>query len=136
MQVWIKLRKPLLAFMIACVAFFAVSAILPDHSAHASTFKERMKSDGGGVAGLEKKVDDSTNTFIDTARKIFISLSVVFGLWLAISFFRSGFSPETLRNVKVQAMALVGFLILAFWTEPILGALLGLFGVDVAKVLG
>lgn len=136
MQVWIKLRKPLLAFMIACVAFFAVSAILPNHSVHASTFKERMKSDGGGVKSLETQVDKSTNTLIDTTRKIFISLSVIFGLWLAVSFFRSGFSPDTLRSVKTQAMAFIGFLIISFWTEPILGFLLGLFGVDVSKVLG
>lgn len=135
MQVWSKLRKPLLAFMIACVAVFAVSTFLPEHS-YAATFKERMKSNGGGVAGLETQVDTSTNTFIDTARKVFISLSILFGFWLAIGFIRSGFSPETLRTLKTQAFAFLGFLILTFWTEPILGFLLGIFGVDVAKVLG
>lgn len=113
---------------------FLFMLTLPVEQIHAESIKDRLKS-GGEVTQLEEAVDKSSNTLVDTARRIFIMLSIVFGIWLGISFFRAGFSPDTLRETKVQAIALVAFLIFSFWTEPILGFLFSILGIDLNTYL-
>lgn len=123
--------------IIMLVSLFMLT--LPVNQIHAEgtgsgTIKDRLKS-GGEVTQLEDTIDKSSNKLVDTARRIFIFLSIIFGIWLAISFFRAGFSPDTLRETKIQSIALIAFLIFSFWTEPILGFLFSILGIDINTYL-
>ncbi|MNL70052.1 hypothetical protein D3C87_1949990 [compost metagenome] len=105
-------------------------------SAHADSIKDKIVSSQGkdNVSGLEKQVDDSTQKVISSARKIFVTLTVVFGIWLGICYFRAGFSPDSLRETKGRIMFFVVFLILSFWTESILGMIFNFLGIDLGKL--
>jgi hypothetical protein len=114
---------------------FMFSAVPLQNSVHAQSIKERIQgSQGSEVSNLEKKVDESTTAGVDMARRIFVTLTIIFGLWLAISYFRAGFSPDTLRETKGKIVFFLAFLVLSFWTEDILGAVFKLFGIDLSKL--
>ncbi|ALP37959.1 hypothetical protein ASL14_18985 [Paenibacillus sp. IHB B 3084] len=137
MSILTKSRTSMIAILIVWMSVFAVSMVLPAHTTYAETgssIKDRLKSNGS-TTQLETTVDKSTNNLVDSARRIFIFGSIVFGIWLAVSFFRAGFSPETLRETKTQLIALVGFLILSFWTEQILGFGFSILGIDINTYL-
>ncbi|GIP08246.1 hypothetical protein J1TS5_04160 [Paenibacillus macerans] len=102
---------------------------------HAESIKDRLSGGSGEVSGLETQIDKSTNTLVDTARRIFIFLSIVFGIWLALCFFRAGFSPDTLRETKGRTLALLVFLVMSFWTEQILGFFFKILGIDISQYL-
>ncbi|MDU5947859.1 MAG: hypothetical protein E6Z15_12420 [Paenibacillus macerans] len=129
-----KRLKQILVVMMAGLLFM-FSAVPLQNSVHAQTIKERIQgSQGSEVSNLEKKVDESTTAGVDMARRIFVTLTIIFGLWLAISYFRAGFSPDTLRETKGKIVFFLAFLVLSFWTEDILGAVFKLFGIDLSKL--
>ncbi|MBY9079592.1 hypothetical protein KIH86_08510 [Paenibacillus sp. HN-1] len=129
----IRMKRSGLGLFLLAVLFVALTWSVP---AHAETIKEKIVSSQGtgGVSGLEKQVDDSTQNVVSTARKIFVSLTIVFGIWLGICYFRAGFSPDSLRETKGRIMFFVLFLILSFWTESILGAIFNFLGIDLSKL--
>ncbi|WP_027093000.1 hypothetical protein [Cohnella thermotolerans] len=103
----------------------------------AETIMDRIRQNQGGGSGLttlEKQVDQSTTTFVETARRISVTLTVIFGLWLGITYLRGGFSPDTLRDTKGRIGFFILFLVLSFWTEQILGFVFNLFGIDLSKL--
>lgn len=114
---------------------FMFSSVPVQNSVHAQSIKERIQSgQGTETSNLEKKVDESTTAAVDTARRIFVTLTLVFGVWLSICYFRAGFSPDTLRETKGRIMFFVVFLILSFWTEDILGMIFNFLGIDLSKL--
>lgn len=126
----------LMVLIVAMVSIMGV--ILPQQTVHAnkadsggSSIKDKLS----GTDDLETQVDDSTNNFIKKVRHIAIFGAIVFGIWLGLCFYGAGFSPDTLRQAKVQSLAFVVCLAFIFWTEPIIGFLFGIFGVDVAEIL-
>lgn len=114
------------------IGFFGLTT----EEASAQSIKDRIQqSQGtGGTSSLERQVDESTSDLVSTARRIFVTLTILFGIWLAITFLRGGFSPDTLRDAKGRVGFFLLFMILAFWTEPILGFLFSLFGIDLATL--
>lgn len=103
--------------------------------AYASSIKDRIQqSQGSGTSDLEEQIDESTLNLVGMARRIFVTLTVVFGLWLALTFLKGGFSPDTLRDAKGRIGFFLLFLVLAFWTEQILGFVFSLFGIDLSKL--
>lgn len=111
-------------------------AAIPSQHAHADSIKDRIqKSQGGGsTSELEKKVDDSTSSVVNSVRRLSIFLSIIFGIWLGICFLRGGFSPDTLKETKGRMGFFILFLLLAFWTEDILAMVFNFFGIDVSKL--
>jgi hypothetical protein len=104
---------------------------------YAETIKDRIKAtqgEGSELSQLEKKVDDSTNNVVKSARRIFVTLTIIFGLWLGITYFRAGFSPDTLRETKGRIVFFIVFLVFSFWTEALLGALYKFFGIDLSTL--
>lgn len=129
-----KRLKQVLVVMMASLLFM-ISAVPVQNYAHAQSIKERIQgSQGSEVSDLEKKVDESTTAGVNMARRIFVTLTIIFGLWLAICYFRAGFSPDTLRETKGKILFFIAFLVLSFWTEDILGAVFKLFGIDLSKL--
>ncbi|GIO42306.1 hypothetical protein [Paenibacillus apis] len=128
-----RLKQIILVMMAALLFMF--SAVPVQNSVHAQSIKERIQgSQGSEVSNLEKKVDDSTSAGVSMARRIFVTFTVIFGLWLAICYFRAGFSPDSLRETKGKILFFILFLILSFWTEDIIGAAFKLFGIDLSKL--
>ncbi|MNW51378.1 hypothetical protein D3C74_288620 [compost metagenome] len=123
-------------FVIMMAGLLIMLSVVPvQNHAHAQSIKERIQGgQGTETSNLEKKVDESTTAAVDTARRIFVTLTIVFGLWLAICYFRAGFSPDTLRETKGRIMFFVVFLILSFWTEDILGMIFNFLGIDLSKL--
>ncbi|MDN4617679.1 hypothetical protein QCD85_06185 [Paenibacillus sp. PsM32] len=131
-----KRRIMLLVLVISLVSVMGV--VLPQQTVHAtgvngggSSIKDKLT----GTDKLETQVDNSTNSFLDKFRHIAIFGAIIFGIWLGICFFGAGFSPDTLRQTKIQSLAFLACLAFTFWTEPILGFLFGIFGVDIAETL-
>ena len=108
---------------------------LTTEEASAQSIKDRIQqSQGSGTSDLEEQIDESTLNLVGMARRIFVTLTVVFGLWLALTFLKGGFSPDTLRDAKGRIGFFLLFLVLAFWTEQILGFVFSLFGIDLSKL--
>ncbi|MDM5277109.1 hypothetical protein QUF95_06930 [Paenibacillus silvae] len=132
----LKMWKVFVMIMVCVLGLLSVTQT--GDVAHAQTIKEKIKasqgSGGTATTELEKKVDDSTTAGVDMARRIFVTITIVFGLWLAICYLRAGFSPETLRETKGRIMFFVLFLILSFWTESILGMIFKFLGIDLSKL--
>ncbi|MGG1878819.1 hypothetical protein ABDI30_14765 [Paenibacillus cisolokensis] len=129
-----KRLKQVLIVMLAGLLFMFSAAPVQNY-AHAQSIKERIQGgQGSGISEVEKKVDESTTAAVDAARRIFVTLTIIFGLWLAICYFRAGFSPETLRETKGRIMFFVVFLVLSFWTEDILGMIFNFLGIDLSKL--
>jgi hypothetical protein len=132
-----KVKK---AWTVLCVliVFSVVAGLfgLFAEQVYADTITDRIReSQGtGNVTKLERQVDESTSSLISMARRIFVTLTAVFGIWLALTFLKGGFSPDTLRDAKGRIGFFLVFLILAFWTEQILGFVFSLFGIDLSKL--
>jgi len=128
--------KRLLGFLFVLTVFSTlVGSFAPEASAE--TIMDRIRQNQGGNGGLttvEQQVDESASTFVSTARRIFVTITIIFGLWLAITYLRAGFSPDSLRETKGRITSFIVFLILSFWTEQILGFAFNLFGVDLSKL--
>ncbi|MNM96254.1 hypothetical protein D3C81_1087230 [compost metagenome] len=132
----IRMKRNGLGLFLLAVLFVAVAFTWSVPAVHAETIKEKIvTSQGtGGVTKLEEQVDDSTQNVVSTARKIAIPLTVIFGLWLAVCYFRAGFSPDSLRETKGRIFFFIIFLALSFWTESILGTIFSFFGIDLSKL--
>lgn len=127
--------------LVALTVFTIVSGLFSMFTAdqvYAGSIADRIReSQGNGddhISSLERQVDNSTSNFLGAARRIFVTLTVVFGILLAIAFFKGGFSPDTLRDAKMRIGFFLLFLILAFWTEQILGFVFSLFGIDLSDL--
>lgn len=130
------LKKIALAVLL-CLSVIASSMSVALDSVSAGTIKERIQSNqgsSGGLSTLESNVDQSTSRFVDSARRIFITLTIIFGLILALAYLKAGFSPETLRETKGRILFFIAFLALAFWTEQILGFVFNIFGIDLTSL--
>ncbi len=118
----------LFLFMATMVTFSSVS--------FAETIKERIQGSQGtdALTDLEKSVDDTTSETVKVARRIFVSLTLIFGIWLGIGYLRAGFSPDALRETKGRIAFFLLFLILSFWTEQLLGFLFKMLGIDLSTL--
>lgn len=113
---------------------FSAAAVTADASV--GSIKDRIQSNqnSGNMTQLEEDIDKSTSNLIGSARRIFVTLTVIFGIFLAIAYLRAGFSPETLRETKGKIFAFIVFLVLSFWTEQILGWIFSVFGIDLSQL--
>ncbi|GGI97824.1 hypothetical protein [Paenibacillus hunanensis] len=127
----------------ACSVLIVLLALLTVVEAPALVYAETKGTTGTSIKdkltnttnGLENQVDKSTNNFVDSARHIFIFGALVFGFWLGACFWGAGFSPDILRQTKIQSLAFIACMAMIFWTEPILGFIFGIFGVDIATIM-
>ncbi|OUM86627.1 MAG: hypothetical protein BAA01_11500 [Bacillus thermozeamaize] len=127
--------KRVLGFLVLLtVCSILVGSFAPEASAETIMDRIRQNQGTGGITALEQQVDESTTTFVRTARRIFVTLTVIFGLWLAITYLKGGFSPDTLRDTKGRIGFFFLFLALSYWTEQILGFVFNLFGIDLSTL--
>lgn len=126
-------KKVIIAILTLTVA---MSALLAPISLYATSIMDRIQSQTGtdGISQIEQDVDESTTKLIATARRIFIAFAIIFGIWLAITYFRAGFSPDTLRETKGRVGFFIIFLILSFWTESILAFVFNLLNIDLTEL--
>lgn len=81
-----------------------------------------------GTSQLEKTVDKAGNEIVKLARDVAIVVAVIVIVWAAYSLFVKR-SAEGLADMKGRMGVLLLAIALIFFTEQILGAILGMFGV-------
>ena len=128
--------KKVLGYLLVIAAIFTfVGSFAPEISAESIMDRIRQNQGGSGVlTSVEQKVDETTSSFVSTARRVFVTITIIFGLWLAFTYLKAGFSPDSLRETKGRITSFFVFLILSFWTEQILGFVFNLFGIDLSKL--
>lgn len=125
------------SLMMAMIFSFLMASMASFSSvSFADTIKERIQGSQGtdALTDLEKSVDDTTSDTVKVARRIFVSLTLIFGIWLGIGYLRAGFSPDALRETKGRIAFFLLFLILSFWTEQILGFIFKMLGIDLSTL--
>lgn len=129
-------KRGLAVLMLTIVFATGFSAAAATADASVGSIKDRIQSNqnSGNMTQLEEDIDKSTSNLIGSARRIFVTLTVIFGIFLAIAYFRAGFSPDTLRETKGKIIAFIVFLVLSFWTEQILGWIFSIFGIDLSRL--
>jgi len=129
------MKRLLGCLFVVAVVFTLVGSFAPEVSAETIMDRIRQNQGGSGVlTSVEEKVDETTSSVVSTARRIFVTITIIFGLWLAWTYLKAGFSPDSLRETKGRITSFFVFLILSFWTEQILGFVFNLFGIDLSKL--
>lgn len=130
------MKKKTVGWLMAVVMLLGTALAWIPAPAEATSIKDKIQSaqGSGGLSQLEQNVDKSTSSFVSSVRKIFVTLTILFGVWLAAIYLRAGFSPDALRETKGRIASFFIFLILSFWTEQILGFLFRLLGIDLSNL--
>ncbi|WP_019156883.1 hypothetical protein [Robertmurraya massiliosenegalensis] len=90
----------------------------------------KSKVSGSNLNQLEKTVDSAGNTLVKFARDIAIVVAIILIMLMAYSLFIKK-SAEGLADMKGRMGGLILAIALIFFTEQILGAILGIFGVKI-----
>lgn len=92
-----------------------------------ASLKDKVKS--SNIEDLENTVDNAGVQIVDLARDIGIVVAIIVILWAAYSLLIKK-SAEGLADMKGRMGVLLIAIGFIFFTEQILGAILGLFGVE------
>lgn len=93
-----------------------------------ASLKGQVKS--SNINELENTVDNAGKQIVDLAREIAIVIAVIVIIWGAYSLFVKK-SAEGLADMKGRMGVLLLAIAMIFFTEKILGAIFGLFGVSI-----
>lgn len=127
-------KKVFLTFLATLVLSFGIGQFLSYHFGFESTniaeasLKDQVKK--SNIDDLEKTVDKAGNQVVDLAREIAIVVAIIVIVWAAYSLFIKK-SAEGLADMKGRMGVLLLAIAMIFFTEKILGAVFGLFGVEI-----
>lgn len=126
-------KKILIALLATFILSFGLGPIesqigLEPTDTASAALKDDIKKNN--IEDLEKTVDGAGTNFVKLAREVAIVVAVILVILMAYSLFVKK-SVEGLADMKGRLGGLLIALAFVFFTEQILGAIFGLFGVKI-----
>jgi len=128
------IKKVFISLLALMILTFSVGEVISHqfnlesaNTAHAS-LKAKIKSNN--EKQLEDTVNDAGESIVDFTREVAIVVSVLVLIWMGYSLFIKR-SAEGLADMKGRMGGLIVALAFVFFTEQILGAIFGIFGVKI-----